>query len=344
MQKNGFKLIIFVGDVDVSVAIKAKSYYDDAYLITSDNLKILLNLSFTSNNVIYTSLGDLSNLDVFENLLLQADEIIYEPPVVWSDGKSINTLDPEDCIKGKTEGILIKLSDSILIKNIEYAYLIPTVVPLVATRLTHNSQLWIAGCSISHGIGVSESERFGALVAVELDQEVSFLTRVGSSINWAADQIIRSDLQENDTVIWGITCNERIMYIHEDTLMPGVSPTAYKLHKNLEKIVPISTLLTQNTFYTNIYAIERVINFCRKLNVNLLMIGIIPSAISVRYLKSKKEYHHYPYKLSNTKEWAMGNNSYIYFEVLGSDNWHPGTVQHQSYKNFILKHLKYSST
>jgi hypothetical protein len=331
MKKCGYRLTIFIGDVDKSLAESAQMYDPTAFLIDYDNCETFIDLDLEQDTTVYTSLGDLpKDLNVLVELLNLADDIIYCPPKYWSDKKTIDIIHPTDCIQGLTEDLLFTVSSDIEISNLNLRSKISDPVELVDKRMTDQAQLWVAGCSVSHGEGVDSSQRYGYLISSKLNMQCSFLTQSGSSIQWAADQILRSDIRAGDIVIWGMTENDRIPYVHDNELL-YVTNTKYKTEKNLEYIIPKKTLLSENTFYQNTHAIEHVINFCEKAQAKLLIIGILTSPSTLRYLANKKQYHHYIYKRN------FSNNRFDrYFKDLGTDNRHPGPEQHNLYKEFIL--------
>lgn len=328
MRKLGYRFTIFFGDTDDTVSVAAQKFNPGAFLVSTDNFEQVSNTDLTHDVVAYTALGDLpKDLSVVCHFLEQADEIVYCPPKIWSDQATIDLLSPTESVQGLTENILLLLKNQVLIHGIEQALFYPNAIPLTDYRKTVQPQMWSVGCSITHGIGVDNSIRYGQQVADELDLECSFLTRSGSSITWAADQILRSDVKSNDIVVWGITNNERISYVHLGKLLPGVTT-------NNTSIVPMETLLSENTFYQNIYSIEQVINFCDKCQARLLMIGLLPSYNILRYLSTKSNFFNFPYTFN-----FLNSSMRRSFVDVGTDNEHPGTLQHSLYKNFVLKHI-----
>jgi len=335
MHKLGHQFIIFFGDTDDTVAIAAQKFDPSAFLVSRDNFKQVINSDLTQDVVAYTSLGDLpKNLAIVFQLLEQADEIFYCPPDLWSDQAVIDVSSPTESTQGLTENILLLLKNQVTIHGIEQALFYPTAIPLTDYRKTIQPQMWSVGCSMTHGVGVTNSARYGQLVADELDMECSFLTRPGSSIAWAADQVLRSDLKYNDIVVWGITNNERVSYVHQGHLYPNITVDMHHKYPELKRLAPIETLLTENTLYQNICSIEQVINFCNKCQVRLLMIGLLSSCNILRYLSTKSNFFNFPYTFN------FSNSSMIHsFVDVGTDNKHPGPVQHSLYKNFVLKHI-----
>jgi hypothetical protein len=333
MKKQNFRLTVFLGDVFEYTSKQALQYDNTAFLLDFNNCEEFFNNSLTNDTTVYTSLGDLSkNLSQIWNILISSDEIVYCPPAKWSDNKTLNVTNPTDSIHGLTEHLLLTLPAHVKVTNFNRAGLVPDPVPLVDSRRGNSVQLWIAGCSFSHGLGVESQQRYGQLVANQLDLPVSFLTRDGSSISWAADQILRSDIKAGDIVIWGLTAIERLTYVQDNKLSVGVTVNTYKVNPKLEKTLPAETLTSQNTFYSHIYSIEQVVNFCKATKAKLLIIGLLTSDSCLRYLADKSFFHRYPYSRT------FNNNSISEFNFVdtGTDNLHPGPEQHLLYKNFII--------
>jgi hypothetical protein len=245
--------------------------------------------------------------------------------------------DPTKTMQGLTENLLLTISNFRPVENIESCYFQNQLSQLVDTRKTNNVQLWIAGCSVSHAVGVIDDQRYGQLLAQSLDLECSFLTRPGSSIQWASDQITRSDIRSGDIVIWGITGAGRMPYFFENQCL-SLTHTFYMRHPDFEKIVPLSELLSENNLYHNINAVEKVINFCNKIGARLGMIGLMHQLPNFyRYIKTIPYYVDFPHKL----KWKS-NSLVVQYEDIGSaDDLHPGPIQHQHYKNFILDHFDF---
>ena len=78
------------------------------------------------------------------------------------------------------------------------------------TRTNNSPVLWTAGCSVTYGTGVEYSSRWGSLLASYLNLPEVTLSQGGSSIFWAADQLLRSDIRPGDIVVWGLTNVPRI--------------------------------------------------------------------------------------------------------------------------------------
>ena len=315
------------------MAEAAKRVDSNAFLIDHDNHRSVLSLSLTADITAYTSVGDFPGQ---ANQLLaicdQADEIFYVPPKFWSDGKLVDQFDPFASDHGYTEHLLCKVAAHRPVIGLSLN-LFHQPVPLADTRKTQGQQIWVAGCSISHGVGIDSDQRFGSLLSQELQLPCSFLTRGGSSIDWASDQICRSDIRSGDIVIFGLTSGSRMTYVHNGQMLHGINVYSYSVHPEYQNIIPEHHLLSENTFYQQVLAIERCINFCAKINAKLMLVGLFvcQSPNLLRYVSNKSNFFLYPYPLSTHQAFE--------FKDLGSDHAHPGKQQHSLYKDFILSQL-----
>lgn len=335
MKKQNFRLTVFLGDVSENVATQALQSDDSAFLLDFNNCLEFLDNKLTDDTTVYTSLGDVSNnVSQLWMLLNSADVVVYCPPDVWSDGKKVDPLSPTASIQGFTEHLLLMLPQDKVV-DLDRGQLSADPMPLVDNRRSEDPQLWVAGCSISHGVGVDSSQRYGQLLADELHLHCSFLTRAGSAIDWASDQILRSDIRPGDTVVWGLTSSERLTYIHNQKLLHGINASSYIIDDQLKNIVSATTLLSQNTFYQHMYSIDRVINFCKITKVKLLIVGLLTQAACLRHLSNTPFFHPYPYPPDFTDSNSKFVN-FLNFADIGTDNLHPGPEQHSLYKNFIL--------
>lgn len=329
MNKQNFTLTVFVGDVDESLAQSAKMHHEDAFLIDYNNINDFIESTLCKDTTVYTALGDLpKDCRFFVDLCMSADQIFYSPPDYWSDGTTLSEFDPTRSVQGHTEHLLLLFSLHVPV----YGLSIPLThqpIELVDKRKTTQPQVWVAGCSISHGVGVNDNQRYGSILSDQMNVECSFLTRPGAAIDWASDQILRSDITSGDTVIFGITSCERLTYVHGGKLLKGITAITYDIHPSIGKIIPQHNLLTENTFFQHTAAIDRVINFCSKSNVTLILFGVLShtSPNLFRFLNNKHNFFQFPYK--------FGADSDLCFEDLGSDALHPGPKQHESYAKFI---------
>ena len=325
-------VIIYFGDNDVLLGRRAKAHDSNAFLIETSNCQNFL--SSEKDCVCYTSLADLpKDLSIVVSILLTANKIIYCPPKQWSDGKSLTNNTYTDCIQRLTENLLLYVSNYTNVENIELCFDQKYNNHISDTRKTNEKQLWIAGCSVSHGDGVTEQERYGATLSKKLDLPCSFLTKLGSSISWAANQILKSDIRNGDILCWGITSFSRVTFYCQDSLI-HVTAQHYHDEKNFNKILPIDHLDNENNLYHTIESIREVINFCQKLKIQLVMFDAVRDPLLNRILRKEKYYYQYPYPLNKNYQSYNSHGLFVDHD-LGSDNLHPGPISHQHYSNFL---------
>jgi hypothetical protein len=314
------KITVCVGDTDESLYSYAITLDQSAQLITSKNFQNL------QPGTYYTSLGDLSDLAEFAEVLRQASEIIYCPPKIWSDeisSQSDMKKWTEDYIKAfsytkKVIGFSTTECDEVALMTY-----------LVDQRKTQYRQIWIAGCSISHGVGVKSDQKYGHLISQKLDLNASFLTRSGSSILWAADQLLRSDIQKGDIIFWGITSPGRLTYwdgSNEKIVSCGIH--SWNEHKSyLNSFIQQKFFVSEIVIYQSISAIMQVINFCEKIGIQLILATLLPGM--EKYIKIVPNF------LSLTGLYGR-NRDYQQIDI-GEDGYHPGPKSHQHYADQMLK-------
>jgi len=329
---------IFLGDTGSEVAVAARKHHSTAILLDHKNWPTVI--ADRTPSVVYTALGDLPNdSQTIYKILDSADQIVYCPPQQWSDNKTIDPYDITDSIQGNTEWFLFLINNQKHnVSNFDLAHVsCSEALQLQDTRKTNNRQLWLAGCSITHGIGVDSDQRYGEILARQLDLPVAFLTAPGSSIPWVADQILRSDIQANDIVVWGITDENRFCYWQYNNTVGHVNSAHRKWQPKINfSERTLDKLLTDgNCFYQALIHIHQVVNFCKKINAQLLLFGIFESSTLSLNLATLDPYTHYHNPATHS------DNRSKSFIDLGSDQSHPGPKQHQHYADFCIKELQH---
>lgn len=331
------KITLFVGDVDETVATLAKKHCKDAVLIDHKNFHILFDQKY--NNITgYTSLGDLpDNVSILYQIFNSADDIFYcAKDTVWSDGKEVDFTYVTSSMQGLTEMLLFQINQlTNKVHNLDLSkYQSDIYTRLIDQRTSNSVQLWSVGGSIAAGVGVLPNERFGQILANQLKLSVSFLTVLGSSIEYQADQLLRSDIRNNDIIIWGITPEERIPFWSDKLNKVVHLNIRHRDHGHANNIdllpsVIDALLVNRNCFYQSLIHIHQVVNFCNKINAKLLIVGQHISdtlAIHLNNIPNFVNYYH-----------NQSKNQYI---DLGFDDEHPGPKQHQIYADFCQEHLK----
>jgi hypothetical protein len=315
-------IVVYIGDIQEYLAKLACIADPTASLITDENINNI------TPGTYYTSLGDLGNPVNLGIVLRSANKIIYAPPPGdWSDTKF-----GKSAMKTWTEDYLKIFRWRIPIENFNENFIAENkinMLTLADTRKSDHPQIWSVGCSISHGCGVEPAQRYGQLLANELGLSASFLTQGGSSIIWAADQILRSDLRTNDIVIWGITSHTRLPYFN-DTLI-HVNTQLYSKNPRFNDEVNIDLLDSEDTLYRSVICINQVINYCAKIKVKLFL-AVVLDDVLINYIKD------FPNIIMLYKLWGRNNNQI--FEDIGDDDLHPGVNTHKFYANEILQKMK----
>ena len=340
---------LYVGDTTDIVSISAKQNSIDAQLVDFSNYKSILNNNHIVGKTFYTSLGDLPDQYTLWKLLNKASSIYYCPSSNWSDGVNYDYSNVNDdshqlySLQVTTEFLLLAIQKEkeVPIHNFNTKKFKPyysLYLDLVDTRKTEHSQLWVSGCSITAGEGVNDTDRYGYLLSKKLNIPVSFLAANGSSIEWAADQIIRSNIKKNDIVVWGLTAVERFPFWATDVNALEHVSTG-KIRNNLvnetEKYYSKKQINLMTLDPTRLYkmqtCVRQVIKFCNLVGAKLLIVGLISPYKANYYFAECVEFIQY----------TQDDNAFpTSFTDLGTDKMHPGPKQHKQYANFCYNQLK----
>jgi len=198
------------------------------------------------------------------------------------------------------------------------------VLELVAVRQTSTSQLWGVGCSFTYGIGVDSNQTYINLISEKLEIPVSVLAQPASSITWAADQILRSDIRKDDIVIWGLTEFCRFPYYKNNQIVHVTGQS-----KNFLDLTILAD--DDNLVCTGLKSIFQVINYCKKIEAKLLIGGFLMTEETIELLRDTKEFF-----LAVPHYYKFNQNHYV---DLGSDGLHPGPEQHKLYCENFLEEL-----
>lgn len=306
-------ITLFVGDNNQELADTAKNYDSTAFLVDNKNYKKFLESDHSNQITGYTSSADLpkitDNRSIFFDVLSKADKIFYCPPVKWSDAtKEFSWNSQQRFTEYYLNCINLEKNNVHGLDLTPYAH--SSYLDLVETRQTDNPCLWITGCSSSLGVGVELNQRYGQLIADKIGYPVYHLTERGASIEWSADQILRSDIRKGDIVVWGLTTEFRGPRALNGKVVRENNPDA---------------LLSETRLYKAITSVHQVVNFCRAVGCQLVMFPIITSENLQLMLHSVEEYIQLPY--------------HIGYLDLGNDGIHGGTLQHLTWANHVLKRI-----
>jgi len=302
------KIIIYVGDCSEYLAKQAGP---SSLLLDYNNYREFL--ATRSPGTYYTSHPDLGKITDNEAPLYQvldiADDIRYFPPDNWSDDDGTFQWTNS---KYLTEYFLTLIN--VKKNNVrglkDSSYICGKYLKLEDNRKTNDPCVFVSGCSVSYGTGVEKHQAFGHLVSKHIKKEQVMLARPGSGLEFQKDQILRSDIRSGDIVIWGLTEELR----RPEWVGTGVRSRPWT-----------SETFEETGIYLSVTSIFQVVNFCRKIGAQLILIPVICSETLRLGLKDVPEFLSLPYQ---TK-----------FIDLGFDDQHPGPKQHKSWANHIIKRI-----
>ena len=295
------KITMFVGDVCEYVSVLAVQYDPNAKLLDKKNYNLIFE-SCEGEVTFYTSLGDLpKDIPLIIKILNLADQIFYcNHNGLWSDNKKIDTTDVTDSLQGLTEFILFQINNlTNKVQNLNLEKYNPTAyLRLVDSRIGEKNQLWVSGGSDVFGIGVEPDQRFGHILGERLKLPVSFLAAPGSSIEFQADQILRSNICKNDIVVWGLPPEHRVPYWSDKRKkvihLTGANNQSHQNSLSISVSIANKLVADQNCFFQSLVHIHQVINFCNKTQAKLLIVGITTSHTFPIHLHNLANFFNYP--------------------------------------------------
>jgi hypothetical protein len=131
-------------------------------------------------------------------------------------------------------------------------------------------------------------------------------------------------------IVWGLTSVQRYPFFINGAVTPVLS-SAYVTNPKLKTVIDINLLDSEHLMYRAVTEIHKVINFCNKIGVKLVLAELTGDELCP-----------YLYDLDNFimlfYQFGIRNNSK--FVDVGTDHCHPGPIMHQYYHDQILKKLK----
>ena len=329
--------VLFVGNEEQYLAELAKKFDASAFLLTGKNFNTFIQAN--SNITSYTALSDLpKDTNIFYQILCSANEIHYCPPNHWIDQKKDDNLCYHtDKESGLTELFLLYLSKSKTVHGIDKIYREYPTLDIDSKRKSESPTLWVAGASDTSAVGVTHEQTYGYLLSKSLRMSFVNLAEGGTSNQWSADKILRSDIRPGDIVIWGITQSERITYVNNKELIK-FTPPYYERNPGAKKILHPGHLLSKHTLHQSLVSIEQVANFCKKIGVVFFCFLTLPTADHrlYRFLFSKDYFMHIDFNFiidKKTGAWDIQRIDY------GTDNIHPGPKHHRYWHDSIIQFI-----
>jgi len=318
-------ITLFVGDSDLSSMDAALQLDSSATLVDEASIDCFLN---TKSGTFFTGLCFVQKLDLFLRVCQTASKIYYCPPAVWSDQKA-GVSEQQKYV----EIILSYVGQTIEVHGLDltanpYSFLNQDY--RFAQRKTDAQQIWVTGCSITQGDGVTQSESWKNVVSEHFNMPYSDLSLRGSSITWQSDQICQSDINSGDLVFWGLTAHVRLPVVYEpDNSLFHLHAGSYQKSHLKEKVksYPIDLLTNKTLVYHNVMAIRRAVNFCKKAGANLVIMALMYDWDLI-------------YKFYNVRPFRQAISWPDQWLDLGTDNIHPGPKQHRLFAEQFIDFYK----
>lgn len=86
-------------------------------------------------------------------------------------------------------------------------------MPIDARKGNGDPNLFVAGCSVAAGMFINIEQCYANLLSEKTQMSLVHLANRSTSVEWAANQIMSSDLRPGDVVIWAVTAVHRITWL-----------------------------------------------------------------------------------------------------------------------------------
>ena len=184
---------------------------------------------------------------------------------------------------------------------------------------SHNANLWVFGCSHSHGVGLRQGqEKYSDILSATLGIELNSITKPGSSLSWSFRHLAAAPIHHNDIVVWQITTPGRISVYDGDIVETQLSQS-----KNPHLL---ETFTDQQIFFNHLTTIAAGVAYLRAMGVKFIMTSILnKSELFYQYLLEYTKYPEYCYSPG-------------VFVDLGTDGLHVGPLSHKLLANAITNH------
>lgn len=184
------------------------------------------------------------------------------------------------------------------------------------------NNLWIFGCSHSHGIGLtSPDQRFGSLISQHLNLTPIFVTQPGSSLQWSLRHLVNSNINNNDVVVWQITTPHRL------TLYNGDLTKEIILAGSKDRCL-LDVFDDQQMFFHHCSLLNYGVKYLRSKNARFVMVSI---------LDQQKLFYCYLDEYTKYPEYCYTPGSYL---DLGTDSLHLGPLSNKAIAHSIINHLQ----
>jgi len=324
---NEFNIILYIGDEYKLQRIDAIKNNKSTF-IDSASYEEYLELT-NGNHIVHTSIGDLPKISKSQNILYdvinKAHKIVYLPyPEITNYGKYFDFSREDNAnfdYKSMVEYILSYINDiKDNVEGLSKTNFCPYLHLVNGNRL-HTRTLWVVGDNIVSGKGLIDKEdRFCELVSKDIAIPLRDISQGGISIEWAVDQIIRSDIKEGDIVIYGVTSEYR-------------TPKwdCYENKAILDRRLYMR--YNETRLYKGITSLYQLEKYCDLLGVTLILLPLLVTPTMIRFMQGLHSFCHITYR-----------NDYIDY----ASNWedpdlgglvYPGIEQNKEWANICINRI-----
>jgi hypothetical protein len=280
----------------------------------------------------HTSINDISGSNL-HSIFVNARGV----QLVDLDSKFINNIDSTDnnywFSYGTMFNELSKISDKV--ENFEWIdrfnFNTPDFNFLYTQRSTQKPVLWTVGCSVTYGHGITTDQRWGKLLAESLELPEVSLSYPGTSLAWAADQILRSDIKKDDVVVLGITSLARLDYA-ENWQLNSLPACQYEKVKKELHYWSLEYFDSPTHIMLSTRHILQIINFCNKVGAKVVIANLLDMTWMPTIFRNCENF------IDLTQGLLITDS--LKFIDMGDDNIHPGPKQHQHYAEQIFNFIK----
>ena len=202
---------------------------------------------------------------------------------------------------------------------------------LYKPRVSQRPVLWTVGCSVTYGHGIDINQRWGALLSKMVELPEVSLSYPGTSVAWACDQILRSDIQKDDIVVLGLTSLARLDYA-ENWQLKSLPACQYDKIKKQLQYWSLEYFDSPTHIMLNMRYILQIINYCKKLGAKVIIANLLDMTWMPIIFRNCKNFIDLTQGLKTTES--------LEFIDMGNDNIHPGPKQHQYYADKIFNFIK----
>lgn len=219
-----------------------------------------------------------------------------------------------------------KVSNFGILEEIDLTHAVP-----MPSRPTSAPMLWISGAGVTNGCDMPIGSRWGDLLAEKMGMPVVHLSHGHGSVAWTADQILRSDIDSADIVIWEVPESARVEVSDGWNLQP-ITQQWYTSVASEQKYWAVEYFGSNAILNKSLHEIAQVINFCSKVGAKLYLLNLADSVWIPFMLRKHKNF------IDCVKDLQIEKSIVTYIDI-GADESKPGPAQHSIFADQIFEFI-----